>query len=335
MTGPPPRHPEGAGNPLVVAIVLVYDRWDRLPRCLDALSASSYPNLRVLVVDNGSAIPPPLEVVARMAGLELIRISRNLGYAGGNNVGIRRARELGAEHVLIVNDDAYVSPDTVGGLVAAMAADPSVGAVGPLVLYARRPGVIQSAGGLWDRRRLWNAHRGEGEPDRGQYRGILDADYVDGCCVLLRVSALDTAGLLDEGFFLYFEELELCHRLRDRRFRCVVVPSVRVEHEGGGVPAPRSAVSAYFSHRNRLRFLRMTSRGMARVAKTLRAVAMEAPAIRDLVRNPGDPWVRARVRGDLDGLRGVSGAGPAWIFGAPTPQAEAPRPPRAPGPPSP
>ena len=335
MTGSPPRHPESAGNPLVVAVVLVYDRWDHLPRCLAALAASSYPNLRVLVVDNGSAVPPPPDVAVRTAGFETLRIPRNLGYAGGNNVGIRRARELGAAHVLLVNDDAYVSPDVVAGLVAAMAADAAVAAAGPLVLYARRPGVIQSAGGLWDRRRLWNAHRGEEEPDRGQYPGILDADYVDGCCVLLRASALGEAGLLDEGFFLYFEELELCHRLRDRGFRCVVVPSVRVEHEGGGVPAPRSAVSAYFSHRNRLRFLRMTSRGMARVAKTLRAVAMEAPAIRDLVRNPRDPWVRARVRGDLDGLRGVSGAGPAWIFGARTPPAEAPRPPRAPGPPSP
>jgi len=335
VTGSPPRHPESAGNPLVVAVVLVYDRWDHLPRCLAALAASSYPNLRVLVVDNGSAIPPPPEVVARMAGLELIRIPRNLGYAGGNNVGIRRARELGAAQVLLVNDDAYVSPDVVAGLVAAMAADAAVAAAGPLVLYARRPGVIQSAGGLWDRRRLWNAHRGEEEPDRGQYPGILDADYVDGCCVLLRASALGEAGLLDEGFFLYFEELELCHRLRGRGFRCVVVPSVRVEHEGGGVPAPRSAVSAYFSHRNRLRFIRMTSRRMRRVAWTLRALVLEAPAIRDLVRDPRDPWVRARVRGDLDGLLGVAGPGPPWIFGARTPSAGALTRPRAPDPPSP
>ena len=335
MTEPTSRHSQSAGTPLVVAVVLVYDRWDCLPRCLAALSASSYPNLRILVVDNGSAVPPPPDVAARMAGFETLRIPRNLGYAGGNNVGIRRARELGAAQVLLVNDDAYVSRDAVAGLVAAMAADPSVAAAGPLVLYARRPGVIQSAGGLWDRRRLWNAHRGEGEPDRGQYQGIVEADYVDGCCVLLRASALGETGLLDEGFFLYFEELELCHRLRGRGFRCVVVPSVRVEHEGGGVPAPRSAVSAYFSHRNRLRFIRMTSRGMRRAAWTLRALVLEAPAIWDLVRDPRDPWVRARVRGDLDGLLGVAGPGPPWIFGARTPSAGALTRPRAPDPPSP
>ncbi len=335
MTGSPPRHPQSPEDPLVVAVVLVHDRWDRLPRCLSALGASSYANLQVLVVDNGSAVPPPLDVAGGMAGFESLRIPRNLGYAGGNNVGIRRAQELGAEHVLLVNDDAYVSRDTVAGLVASMAADPSVAAAGPLVLYARRAGVIQSAGGLWDRRRLWNAHRGEGEPDRGQYRTTLDADYVDGCCVLLRASALGEAGLLDEGFFLYFEELELCHRLRGRGFRCVVVPSVRVEHEGGGVPAPRSAPSAYFSHRNRLRFIRMTSRGAGRFARILRAVAMEVPALGGLLRTPRDPWVRARVRGDLDGLVGVAGVGPAWIFGVRTPSAGAPRRPRAPGPPSP
>jgi len=306
MAGPP--------SPLVAAVVLVYNRWGLVPRCLPALFDSTYRNLQILVVDNGSSVPVPDDIRPLLEPCTILRTPRNLGYAGGNNVGIARALGLGAEYVLLINDDAYVGKECVEKLVAAMVADPRAGAVGPLVLDAREPGIVQSAGGLWDRRKLRGHHRGRGVADRGQYDRVLPSDFVDGCCILLRSSALPRVGVLDEAFFLYYEEAELCHRLRTAGYSCLVVPWARVEHEGPRRGTRGSPVTSYFSHRNRFLFLRKTSAGWRRAARLARALGSEAPAIGRYLAHPTDSWEKARLRGVIDGIRGVQGPGPAWIF---------------------
>ena len=300
--------------PPVTAVVLVYNRWGLLPRCLFALFGSTYPNLRVLVVDNGSSVPAPDGVRTLLDRCTVVRTPNNLGYAGGNNVGISRALDVGAELVLLINDDAYVATDCVEKLVAVMVADAAAGAVGPLVLDARDPGTIQSAGGVWSREQLRGLHRDRGVADRGQYDRALPSDFVDGCCILLRASALHRVGPLDEGFFLYYEEAELCHRLRSAGYACVVVPWARVEHEGPRTGTRGSPVTSYFSHRNRFLYLRKTTEGWRRAARLARALGSEAPAIGRYLSHPRDPWARARLRGVFDGIRGVQGPGPAWIF---------------------
>jgi len=301
-------------SPLAAAVVLVYNRWGLLPRCLPALFDSTYPNLRVLVVDNGSSVPCPDNARPLLDRCTVLRTPKNLGYAGGNNVGIARALDLGAEYVLLINDDAYVEKDCLEKLVAAMVADPRAGAVGPLVLDAREPGVVQSAGGLWDRGKLRGHHRDRGVAHRGQYDRVLPSDFVDGCCILLRASALRRVGALDEAFFLYYEEAELCHRLRTAGYSCLVVPWARVEHEGPRTGARGSPVTSYFSHRNRFLFVRRTSAGWRRAIRLVRALGSEAPAIGRFLAHPRDPWERARLGGVIDGIRGVEGSGPAWIF---------------------
>ncbi|TLZ55065.1 MAG: glycosyltransferase family 2 protein [Methanobacteriota archaeon] len=268
-------------SPLAAAVVLVYNRWGLLPRCLPALFDSTYPNLRVLVVDNGSSVPCPDNARPLLDRCTVLRTPKNLGYAGGNNVGIARALDLGAEYVLLINDDAYVEKGCLEKLVAAMVADPRAGAVGPLVLDAREPGVVQSAGGLWDRGKLRGHHRDRGVAHRGQYDRVLPSDFVDGCCILLRASALRRVGALDEAFFLYYEEAELCHRLRTAGYSCLVVPWARVEHEGPRTGARGSPVTSYFSHRNRFLFVRRTSAGWRRAIRLPRSVdSSHTPGIR-------------------------------------------------------
>lgn len=307
----------------------MYNRWDRLPRCLAALDASRYLGLRTLIVDNASTVPVPRDVAPLLARYGVLRTPRNLGYAGGNNVGIRRAMELRAEYVLLINDDAYVAPAAIQELVDAMQATPDAGAVGPLILDSRDPSIVQSAGGLWAHDRLRAHHRGRWDRDRGQYGARVEADFVDGSCLLLRVEALRRAGLFDEGFFLYYEEVELCARLRDYGYRCLVVPSARVEHEGGGDETLRSPVSRYFSHRNRFLFVRRRWRGLGRAVRIAWALGTEADVVTHLLRTPRERWVRARARGVLDGVLGVEGPGPAWIH-ARTARAPAARDPPSP-----
>ena len=303
----------GETSPLLVAIVLVYNRWEHLRKCLPALLESTYPILRVIVVDNGSTVPAPQDVESLLKRIEVIRNSENLGYAGGNNIGIVRAMALGAEYILLANDDAYLAKDCLERLVAVMEADQSAGALGPLVFDAREPDIVLSACGLWSKDRLSPYQRGSGEKHRGQYTTLLPSFYVDGCCLLLRTSAMERVGLLDESFFFFFEEVDLCVRLRALGYGCFVVPWARVEHEGSGTAGRGSSFSKYFYTRNRFLFARKTTAGPRRFVHILWILCTEATLVKLLLKNPRNPALWGRARGILDGLLGIKGRGPTWI----------------------
>lgn len=334
----PLRMPEK--SPLVVAIVLVYNKWPLLQRSLPALFQSDVRNLHVIVIDNGSATPAPPELDPWLRRSEVIRNERNLGYAGGNNVGLRRALELGAEHVLLLNDDAFLEKTCLCRLLDVLHENPDVGAVGPLVFNAQSPEVLQSAGGMWSEEQMIAYHRDGGSPPRGGYPPLLPADYVDGCCLLLRSSALRHAGFLDEGFFIFFEEVELCFRIRGAGFKCVVVRDARVDHQGAATMVARSPSRTYLFARNRVLYARKTSRGIRRFRRIFRSiraemmreaaplVGMEDPTSRLSSLPASDPKqsanpiargpiLHAWIRGNIDGLLGLEGAPPAWTFDVP------------------
>lgn len=325
--------------PLVVAIVLVYNKWSLLRKSLPALFASEVPGLHVLVVDNASATPAPPDLGPWLARCELFVNERNLGYAGGNNVGIRRAFELGADSVLLLNDDAFLEKACLARLLDVLSKEPDVGAVGPLVFNAQVPELLQSAGGLWSEEQMIAYHRDGGRPPREGYPPLLPADYVDGSCLLLRSSALRKAGLLDEGFFIFFEEVELCSRIRGAGFRCVVVTDARVDHQGAATIVARSPSRTYLFARNRLLYARKTSQGVRRVWRVLRGVRAEvvretsplvgrgaptpttaSPSADNLERGSsplgGGRLLHAWIRGNIDGLLGVEGPPPPWTFEA-------------------
>jgi len=323
--------------PSVVAIVLVYNKWPLLQRSLPAIFESDVQNLHVIVVDNGSATPAPSELDSWLRRCEVIRNKKNLGYAGGNNVGIRRAFDLGAEYILLLNDDAFLEKTCLRRLLDVLHGNQDVGAVGPLVFNAQSPEVLQSAGGLWSEEQMFAYHRDGGRPPRVNYPPLLPADYVDGCCLLVRSSALRQAGVLDEGFFIFFEEVELCFRIRGLGFRCTVVRDARVDHQGAATIVAQSPSRTYLFARNRVLYARKTSRGMGRIPRILRSIraevvreaapllGMQNPVSQPPFQASADPTqpagpfargpvLRAWIRGNIDGLLGLEGAPPAWTF---------------------
>jgi GT2 family glycosyltransferase len=200
----------------VAVIVLNWNGFEETRRCLSSLAALEYEPLRVVVVDNGST-DGSAERLADLPGIELIRSDRNRGFAGGVNLGVRRALETDAAYVWLLNNDAEVKPSTLAALVDEAEADARIGIVGGVLPEVWGGGRVSEWTGV---------ARPVTEP------GEL-LDYVTGTCMLIRRAVLEQVGLFDEAFFFYYEDADFCRRAQEDGWRLSVAPEARVEHAGG------------------------------------------------------------------------------------------------------
>ncbi|MEM4724494.1 MAG: glycosyltransferase family 2 protein [Candidatus Hadarchaeum sp.] len=232
-------------------IVLAWNGMDYLEPCLNAVFAQDYPDFEVIVVDNGSTDGSADFVAERFPQARLIRNERNLGYAAGNNVGLRAAT---GDVLVLLNQDTEVRPGWLRALVEALD-DPTVGIVGCKLLYP--DGTIQHAGARLADVRGSPEHIGHHEPDQGQYDQPRDVEFVTGAALGLTRLTLDRVGYLDEGFApAYYEDVDWCYRAREVGLRTVYTPdAVAVHFES----ASRDHISDYFHrlafHHGRLRLL--------------------------------------------------------------------------------
>ena len=252
-----------ADLPQVVVTVLNWNGRDDTLACLDSLQAVCYPNFGVIVVDNGSSDGSVAAIHHRFPNQAVIETGENLGFAGGNNVGLRYARERGADYALLLNNDTEVASDFLALLVDVIDADPSIGVVGPTIYYHDPSDVIWSAGGGIDWRRGDSYMIGLDQREDDAGWALREVDFISGCALLVRMSALDRVGDLDERFFAYYEETEWCVRIQRGGYRIVHVPESRVWHK---IPLQdgraKSPSVHYYMTRNRLLFLKATGVGI-------------------------------------------------------------------------
>jgi GT2 family glycosyltransferase len=251
----------------LVVVVLNWNNVADTLRCLEALAASDYEGFEVVIVDNASTDGSVAGLRERYPALTILENERNLGYTGGNNVGIDHALKRGAEYVLLLNDDSVVAPDALSALMAAAADHPEAGFLGAKLLSLDEPTKILSAGGVLAGD--WNsAHRGMGERDAGQYDGLAEVDWLSGCALLVSREAIHQVGILDSSFFAYYEDVEWCFRGRRAGFKVVYVPDARVWHPDGQEYYSNSPRVTYYMARNHLLFMKKHL-GVAAVARRL------------------------------------------------------------------
>lgn len=282
--------------PQVSVVVLTYDSMRFLDDCFGALRrASEGSAFRVLAVDNASRDGTPAAIRQRFPEVEVIENATNLGFAGGNNVGIRRALAEGAEWVYLLNHDADVSPGFLEEALAVAAAHPDAGAVQSLLLLADEPGLINSAGN--------SIHfSGIGFCDRFREPAELAPEpveiaYASGAAVLYRADALREVGLFDEKLFLYHEDLDLGWSLRLAGWRSLLAPRSVVHHH---YAFSRNKQKFYLMERNRWLVLakHLSARSLLTMAPLL-AVA-EAGIAASAVRGG---WAGEKARAAAEFLR--------------------------------
>lgn len=239
--------------PQVSIIVLNWNGKDDTANCLDSLARTTYPNFRVTVVDNGST-DGSVEALRRShPDVEILCTGANLGYAGGNNVGLRACLDDGRSgYVLVLNNDTEVDPTMLDLLVEAARSAPPLAVLGPMIYFKDPAERVWFAGAYWKPEELRFDHvlyRQAGDNRTEPY----ETDYATGCALFMSIDTMQQVGLFDERFFLVYEEVELCYRIRRLGGRCLVVPRARLWHKVsasfGGASAP---LMHYFSARNEL-----------------------------------------------------------------------------------
>ena len=238
-------------EPVAVVVLSWNGREDTLA-CLRSLAAVDYPELVRIVVDNGSADGTVAAVEDEFPGVEVVASEVNLGFAEGNNLGIRRALELGASYVLVLNNDVEVDPGFVTALVEEARRQPDAGALCSKIFYVDPPDLIWFAGASFDPRSGYNGRqRGYRKHDDGSFDELFETDRACGAAMLVPRRVLEDVGLFDTALFCYSEDTEWSLRARAAGYHHFVVPRSKVWHKvsvsSGGESSP---TTLYYGLRN-------------------------------------------------------------------------------------
>ncbi len=243
--------------PKVSIVILNWDGKKDTAVCLESLKKITYPNYHIILVDNGSHDDSSTYFKKNYAYVSLITIKENIGFTGGNNVGMKEALKQNADYVLMLNNDTVVEPVFLNKLVEAAEEDKITGIFGPKILYYSKPYKIWSAGGnfipfIGKARTI-----GINEEDGEQYDQKKEVAWVTGCAMFIRRSVLEKIGLLEEKYFSNYEDIDFCLTAKKKGFKILYVPKAIIYHkiakDWGGLDSP---LYIYYQVRNNLLFIK-------------------------------------------------------------------------------
>jgi GT2 family glycosyltransferase len=238
----------------VIIIILNWNNWRDTIACVESCQKLTYSNHRIVLIDNGSTDGSEKILTERFPYIEIIQTGSNLGFAGGNNVGIRHAIEGGADYVWLLNNDAVVDPLALTALVDALENDPHATIAGSKIFYHDEPRKIWFAGGTWSKGRLRLRQRGASHQDEGQFDKLCAVGSVSGCSLLISAKAINKIGLMDEDYFLYWEDTDWCARASNSGYTILFVPASQVWHKISKTVKAHSELQYYYVTRNGIRF---------------------------------------------------------------------------------
>ncbi|MBI4058843.1 glycosyltransferase family 2 protein [Candidatus Microgenomates bacterium] len=296
----------------VAIVILNWNGKRDTMQCLESIEKLSIINyqLSIYVVDNGSKDGLVEELKVQSAKCKIIENKENLGYAEGNNVGIRAALEDEADYVMILNNDTVVDKNLAIQLIKTIEKYPVAGIVSPKIYFANGfefhksrykkdelGKVIWYAGGLIDWKNVLLSHQGVDEVDKGQYNETSEIDYATGACLFVNKEVFNKIGFFDKNYFLYLEDADFCQRAKQAGFKIIYNPKAILWHKVAQSSGIGSSLNDYYITRNRLLFA-------ARYANMRAKFALLRESIRLLFN--GRKWQK---RGVIDYYLGNLGKG--------------------------
>lgn len=243
-------------EPLVYVILVNYKGLQDTIECIESLKDITYKNYKIIVVDNAS-LDNSVEILKSTYSDEIILIDlkENLGFAGGNNEGIKLAVKENADYVLLLNNDTIVDKNFLQALVKRAEENEKTGIVGGKIYYFDDKNLIWYAGAKINSFTGSTRHIGVDQYDEGQFNKVIDVDYVTGCLMLLPVEVIKKVGMMNEEYFLYYEETDWSVRIKKAGYKLLYEPQSIIYHKVSSSTKKINYVMSYYYDRNSYYFI--------------------------------------------------------------------------------
>lgn len=250
-------------RPLVSLIALNYNKPNVTRDLLISLRGITYPEVEIIIVDNASSDKSYRKLKSEFPYIHLISSPVNLGYSGGNNLGMQAAR---GDLILLINNDVEVTPGFIEPMVRLFEEDEAIGMVSPKIVYYERGHRIQYAGsnGInpWTGR---GRKEGNLKIDNGEYDRVCETELVHGACVMVSKTLVEKIGMLDESFFIYYEEHDWAERAKRNGFKLYYVGTSTIYHKESVTMGKESPFKTYYMAKNRILYLKRNVQYPARL----------------------------------------------------------------------
>lgn len=237
---------------------------------------NNYTPIEIIVVDNGSKINFVPGWIAKYPGVIFIRSERNLGFAGGNNLGIKAAK---GDYLFLVNNDTEFTPNLVNILADTLDKNKEIGMISPKIRYFDQPDMLQYMG--YTKMNYFTARNsciGQFETDNGQYDHLTGpTGYVHGAAMMIRRECIEKAGPMAENFFLYYEEYDWCDHIKRAGYQAWLVTSALIYHKESVSVGKASTLKEFFMNRNRILFIRRNAPVIAGIIFYIYFILMVVP----------------------------------------------------------
>ncbi len=240
-------------NPQVSIITVNYNQTEVTCEFLESLQKVSFKNYEVIVIDNASYQNPTSTILLKYPWVKVITSSKNLGFAGGNNLGIKVAK---GEFLLFVNNDTEFTENFFEPLISQFQSDPSIGIVSPKIRYFHDPETIQYAG-FSEINSFTGRNRtiGKMQKDLGQYDKPKFTNYAHGAAMMVLKKVVDEVGEMPEEYFLYYEELDWCEQVKRAGYKIMYEPNSLIFHKESISVGNKNKLKTYYQTRNRILFM--------------------------------------------------------------------------------
>ncbi|WP_349921782.1 glycosyltransferase family 2 protein [Aeromonas veronii] len=239
----------------ICVVICNFNKQDYVLGAIESVLKTADQLADVLVVDNASTDDSAALIRQLYPNIRLDVLKENIGGSGGFAHGMHQAQQMGYRYITLLDNDAVVLPNTLAGMMDLLANHSDIGVVGPAVCKMDNPEVVQEVGAnvsLKDATFSFHLNFA-GESYASIAMELVDCDYVPACCLMTKAEIIQQIGGFDEDFFLYWDDIDWCVRVKDAGWRVVAQPRLQALHKGGGANATNT-LPRYYYWRNKLRF---------------------------------------------------------------------------------
>lgn len=255
---------------LIYIVLVNYNGYKDTIECINSLKKISYKNYKIVIVDNASSDDSLNILKQEINDCVIIESEKNLGFAGGNNLGIKYALDHNAYYIMLLNNDTLVEMDFLDNMLNSFNKDDRIGLVGCKIMYYPEKNIIWYGGGYIDWFKFIGAHYEMRQVDRGQCDKEKEIDFMTGCCMLIKKEVFEKIGLLPEDYFMYFEDVDFCMKVKNAKYKIWYNPKAVIYHKVGlSSGGEESCFSIEWCTRNRFVFMNKYKNNVSRFNFTL------------------------------------------------------------------